>query len=68
MTLTDPSGNILTEQPGVPFSVACWTCDAGQGLTLEEARLLGWKHIAPNDGPSWNYLGYCPDCQKEGAE
>lgn len=66
--ITDCMGNITSEQPGIPFSLECYSCDAGQGISsLEEARLRGWRHILPNDGPAWNYLGDCPDCWKADA-
>ena len=50
---------------GTPFSIACSECDAGQGLTLDRALILGWTDIEYDDGPSWNFLGECPDCRGE---
>lgn len=55
--------------PGVPFSLECDGCDAGTDIeTPEQAALLGWIDVRRddwNDGMGWNYLGECPDCQRE---
>jgi len=50
----------------VAFSLECDGCDAGMDIeTLEQAVLLGWIEIYRDDGPAWNYLGECPDCQRK---
>ena len=49
--------------PGLPFSLECFTCDAGMEIdSPEKALLAGWKNIEPSNGLAWNYLGDCPDC------
>lgn len=53
---------------GVPFSLSCSACDDGTNVTgLVEAVSIGWTHIEYDDGPSWNFLGLCPnmDCKVE---
>ena len=49
-----------------PFVLACGGrgCDADEGdcKTQRQAKLLGWQDIAEEDGPSWNYIGLCPQC------
>ncbi len=48
-----------------PESISCGVCDAQtDGVAAAEAQ--GWKHLEMDvEGYSWNYLGLCPDCQKE---
>ncbi len=50
-----------------PFSLCCIQCDAGMQIdTPEQALAEGWIKIKEDfDGPSWNYLGCCPDCKTE---
>lgn len=49
---------------GVPFSLECWQCDAGNAPdTLEEAISQGWRNIQRDDNDSWNFLGTCPSCE-----
>jgi hypothetical protein len=52
---------------GVPFTLVCEQCDAGQEIrTQDEAEALGWTLIiyAP-DLPMANYVGICPDCLRD---
>jgi hypothetical protein len=50
----------------LPFSLTCIDCDRGDGIdTLEQAMLSGWHAIREDDGMSWNYLGWCPECYLE---
>lgn len=47
-----------------PFSLICANCDVDGPVTYENAIAKGWTEIVPNDGLSWNFLGYCFDCTK----
>ena len=49
-----------------PFSLTCLNCDA-QCDEPHEALLSGWRNITDDDGPSWNFLGFCPVCAPECA-
>ncbi len=45
----------------------CYHCDA-MFDSLAEALRQGWRDLTQDPtGLSWNYLGYCPDCQSEDA-
>lgn len=56
------TANIVTKA----FSLTCTGCDAGDGIDSQrQAELLGWQNIVEDDGPSWNYLGLCPQCFTE---
>lgn len=44
--------------------IACCHCDASPP-SLAEAIKEGWTSFQYEDGPEWNYLAICPDCQKE---
>ena len=44
--------------------IACCHCDASPP-SLAEAIKEGWTDFQYDDGPDWNYLGICPDCQTE---
>lgn len=49
----------------MPESISCSGCDA-MADGVAEATAAGWIDIEPDpDGSSWNYLGYCPECQRE---
>lgn len=51
---------------GVPFSLTCERCDAGdECATVDQALLAGWRGLRYDDGPSWNFLGICPECATE---
>lgn len=55
---------MATKRKRISFSLTCRECDAGDGFnTRREAIAAGWIDIGYHDGPSWNYLGHCPDCQ-----
>ena len=46
-----------------PFSLTCGECDAGMDIGSHvEAVAAGWTDIIFDDGPSWNFVGTCPDC------
>lgn len=45
-----------------PFSLICNGCDNDGPESYTKAIAEGWTEIAPDDGMSWNFLGYCPDC------
>ncbi len=50
-------------EDGVPFSLSCFECDAGDGVTgLIDAQHQGWTDLQYDDGMSWNFLGMCPEC------
>ena len=56
-----------TQEPGVPFSLVCFDCDAGMEISShDEAIANGWTEIeyAPHLSMS-NYLGLCPTCRCE---
>lgn len=49
-----------------PFVLSCMKCDAGDGIdSPEQATLQGWTNLDENEGPSWTWLGECPDCAWE---
>ena len=51
-----------------PQSISCEYCSA-QADGILEAETAGWKGIEMDiEGYSWNFLGACPDCVKEGIE
>jgi hypothetical protein len=47
----------------VPFTLACFNCDADGPETYEAAVQQGWVDIKYDDGIGWNFLGICPDCR-----
>jgi hypothetical protein len=52
---------------GLPFSLACAGCEAGEvvghPVTPADAIAAGWHAIdVDREGLSWNYLGWCPEC------
>lgn len=51
-----------------PFVLTCGDCDANGPDTYEKAIANGWTEIAPDNGASWNFLGYCRDCAQIQAE
>ena len=52
----------------IPFSIECFSCDAGTEIdSAEQAIAKGWTNIQPDNGAAWNYLGDCPDCLKDEA-
>lgn len=51
----------------MPESVSCYGCDACEEGVID-ALLAGWTNIDPDpEGRSWNYIGVCPVCAKEGG-
>jgi hypothetical protein len=49
-----------------PQSISCEFCDAMADGVLE-AEAAGWKGIElAVEGYSWNSLGTCPECVKDG--
>jgi len=58
-----------TEKPDTPFSLACNDCDAGTDVpSMAAALVLDWQDVhydSWGDDMPWNYLGDCPDCQRE---
>jgi hypothetical protein len=59
-------GQVTASQSEVPFSLTCVDCDLGDGIdTREQATLAGWHEIRREDGGSYNYLGWCPECWEE---
>jgi len=52
------------ESERLPETITCCRCDA-QRESIQEAADEGWTDITPDDGPSWNYLGLCPECREE---
>ena len=51
---------------GVPFSLVCLFCDAGQGVSeYSKAIGLGWHDVeVATDLIQANYYGVCPECVK----
>lgn len=54
----------------VPFSLTCFHCDDGTGLTSEEEAMdAGWTEIQPAYAlPQANYCGLCPECRVREGE
>lgn len=51
------------------FVLSCTRCDAGEGVPTAMAALCtGWTGLSADNGPSWNFLGFCPDCLRESEE
>ena len=52
------------------FSLTCFWCDATEDATMRfplDALVAGWENLSYDpEGFSWNYLGDCPDCIREG--
>lgn len=50
------------EAAGLPFSLVCVGCDAGDEVgSLAEAQAQGWTRLrADPTGLTWNFLGFCP--------
>jgi hypothetical protein len=63
--LKERDSNVVGMCNGVAESLCCYTCDAGQGMSLAEALQEGWIELQRSDGPSANYHGQCPTCQAE---
>jgi hypothetical protein len=50
---------------GPPESIQCELCD-NEADGIKDAERDGWVDIELNvEGYPYNYLGLCPDCQKE---
>jgi hypothetical protein len=59
-------GDVPASWLELPFSLTCYDCDAGMEISsIEAAVIAGWRMIQADDGPSWNFLGNCPDCGPE---
>ena len=59
--LRDILGELIENRDEI---VACCHCDASPP-SLAVAIKEGWTALQYDDGPDWNYLGICPDCQAE---
>ena len=60
------SSRIIVATKDIPFSLTCQNCDAGMGIaSREQAHAEGWTGIVYDDGPSWNFVGMCPECYFE---
>ena len=46
-------------------TIACARCEVDSPESLAAALQEGWTKLCRDDGPGWNYLGLCPDCQAE---
>lgn len=46
------------------FSLVCSGCDTDGPDTYDIAIAEGWTEVVPDDGMSWNFLGYCSECTK----
>lgn len=50
----------------IPFVLSCHECDAGDGIdSQEQAVLHGWIDLVEDDGLSWTWLGWCPECMTQ---
>jgi len=49
----------------VPETIACARCDTDSPQSLSAALQEGWTDLCRDDGPGWNYLGVCPECQAQ---
>jgi hypothetical protein len=47
----------------IPETIACAHCDADSPASLAAALQEGWTDLCRDDGPGWNYMGVCPECQ-----
>ena len=54
-----------TRADEVPETIACARCDVDSPESLAAALQEGWTDLCRDDGPGWNYLGICPDCQAQ---
>jgi hypothetical protein len=51
----------------MPEVISCLLCDADT-LGVIDALGSGWRDIeADPEGYSWNYLGFCPGCVRDGG-
>lgn len=56
-------GEVPAAWMDIPFSLECIDCDDGMHIIdFRHAALEGWKYIHADDGPAWNFLGYCSEC------
>lgn len=46
-------------------SSACARCDVDSPESLAAALQQGWTDLCRDDGPGWNDLGICPECQAQ---
>ncbi len=55
-----------SEYDDLPFVISCRYCDAGDGLTANQAIGECWMEIEFHpEGIAENFLGICPDCVLE---
>lgn len=52
----------------LPETIACAHCDADSPSSLAAALQEGWTRLQRDDGPGWNYLGVCPECNSKENE
>ncbi len=52
-----------TRADEIAETIACTHCDAVSPESLAAALQEGWTGLCRDDGPRWNYLGVCPECQ-----
>ena len=52
----------------VPETIACARCDASSPQSLAAALQEGWTGLCRDDGPGWNYLEICRNCQAQEDE
>ncbi len=53
------------ERGGLNCGICCVRVLRGGGPGLAAALDEGWTELDRDDGPSWNFLGVCPECQQE---
>ncbi len=56
------------EGESIPETIACAWCDVNSPDSLAAALEEGWTDLCCDDGPGWNYLGVCPECQAQENE
>ncbi len=62
------TGTKIERKEEIPETLSCDNCDASAD-SIAEALQEGWIDLNYDpDGRSWNYIGHCPDCQKEDEE
>ena len=52
-----------TRADEIPETIACARCDVDSPPSIAAALQEGWIDLCRDDGPGWNYLGVCPECQ-----
>ncbi|MBL9084996.1 MAG: hypothetical protein JNK76_24545 [Planctomycetales bacterium] len=65
-TLQEWSARLNPERRSLAIEelLTCQSCDR-ECDSLRAALEEGWENLVRHDGPSWNFLGMCPECLAE---